>query len=1241
MAGGPLTHESTSHCETSASLQEASELEGLLRAARPCLVASEGPLPSVLRNGQLRLINRLGSGSMGTVYEASDGGQPIALKSLNRCSGEQIYRFKQEFRLLADISHPHVIRMRELFMEEERWFFTMELIRGSPIDRYVLDHQNATTHEGTARSRAHFEALRGLIHQLVEGVAAVHRVGLIHRDLKPSNVLVEHGGRVVILDFGLVSAPQEARERGIAGTPGYLAPEVALHASVMPAGDWYAVGVMLYEILTRRSPMHGTLAELLHQKATQDPAPPAALCPDVPADLNELCCALLQREPASRPSADQLLALCRSWQTPRAPREAPARPLSRFIGRSRLLDNLVRVYRLSRREPQLVLIDGGSGMGKSAVLTQLGEQLELIDAPIVLQGRCHERERVPYKGLDAIMDACVRMLLRLPEEQVAQLLPQRIGCLSRLFPALLRVGLVREAAERETTPVEPSELQQGAIEALQELFTRVSERRPLVLLIDDLHWADADGLQLLAALLSPPLAPHMLVVGSRQLGLFEQAAARWTPLGMPPVITHHFVLETLSACESVELAAQFVPSPTATARIADAAGGVPEFLLELTQHFARDPQLDGPLSLEALLGRRIQALRHEQHRVLELLAVAGRPLPVVVLKRVLHAGSADDALSELRNQKLIASTNAHGAVVLYHESVAQVVRRALDGPSTQRHYHTLIALLLATDPQPDAELLALFYEAIGETEHAARLTVQGAECAARALAFERAAELYAKAFELYGARAVPEKLYLEAAQANANCGRGSQAAHLYLRLSQQAEPEQAIKLSAQAALHWARCGYVSAGTTQLRSVLRHAGLRWPRTQLGTALGLGVRRGLMRLSELRPLTRARSVERHAPIKLDALYPAYTAFGTFDYLRGAYFTACALPLARLSSDPRHLLAALTAEAIFCVVLGGTHAGRRTQKLRGEIRALVSASGGDAFNLAAADLAASITAYWQGNWEDVVEPARRAELRFRTETTNGAWEANLARSVRQTVQRHSGQLHAMKLELASGLRMARTQRDLYAWLDLARAAVSVALAEDDTAAIEAAHAEVLRVRQEYPVMSLHYLLMSLEVSTALYTNERRSARALFARYRSECRRAGLLHCPLLRLMLAGMQIDCVPLDECRFRAQSANSLRRLARQVEREPVAWAPALGASARATASALGGHHDQARAELANCMRLFRERGMFATAAGVQMRLGTLLPGSVGERLYMQAESQLKALDIADPLRWSRLVHSLY
>jgi len=1173
---------------------------------------------------------------MGTVYEAFQDGSKIALKSLNRCSGEQIYRFKQEFRLLADVSHPHVIQVRELFFENDRWFFTMELVDGWPIDRYV--YGLAAANDGTPlalRSREYFEQVRFLFRQLVDGVAAVHRVGLIHRDLKPSNVVVETGGRVVILDFGLVSALSlggigQTIDGTIVGTPGYLAPELALRGTVTPAGDWYAVGVMLYELMTQQLPLRAAPAEFLTRIATEDPAPPASICADIPPDLNELCCALLQRDPARRPTTDQMVALCRSWQDrTQAVKmvERPVQATAGFIGREQLLRELTSSYRASAREAQLVFIDGVSGIGKSALLNHFSEHLQHLDRPVVLMARCHERERVPYKGLDAIIDAFTRRLLRLPTEQVAQLLPRRIGCLARIFPALLRVELFRKVAENEREPEDPNEQQRWAVEALREMFTRFADQHRLVLLIDDLHWSDSDGHSLLAEVLAPPKAPRMLVVATRNIARPRQAAPLSVQTSVRSFATHSFTLEPLAAEEARALALQLVaPDSAAAELIANESGGVPHFLLELAQHHRRGARHPHELSLAYLLAQRVDELTLEQRTALELVAVAVRPLAPSVLERAL-CGETDDsdmmgeavapvdapptrhpalaaeqaalAVDALRRQKLVASGDARGGLVLYHEQISRAVLGRLDAADTQSHYQTLISAMLASE-NPDAEALALLFEAVGDAAHAAALTLETTERAARALAFERAADLYAKTVELYGPREIPQQLYLKAAQASASCGRGPEAARLYLRLAQTTEPAQAAKLAAQAALQWARAGYVRDSASLLQGVLSQAGTRWPQYVRGTLLALGWRR-----------------------------------------RGAYFAAYALPMAVDAGDPERLLTTLAAEAVYCAMLGGSRAAQRIVRLRSDIRSTAARARDDAFTRGTIELANCITAYWEGRWEQVVEAATASEQHFREQAQNARWEANVVRSVRHAVQRQTGQLTDIGRELTMPLLEAHEKKDGHALLDLSRTAACLRLAADDLVALDAAHAEVRRVRAEYPAINLDYLLMSLDVSVALYRGDAVAARTQLHRHWRACRKSGVHRSPLCRVMTCGMRVDCALLDEGRSAQARASELRVLAKRIEREPVAFAPALGGSARATASALCGDRAAALSELAWSSEQFYGHAMHATAAGVALRIGALLGGADGEELCTRASAQLREMNIADPVRWTRIIHSMY
>ena len=212
---------------------------------------------------------------MGEVFEALDRVRDdvIAIKTLTRADGAAFARFKREFRALQSTAHPNLVSLGELVCVGDLWMFTMELVDG----RHFIEHV-----------RGDRERLRASLGQLVVGLCALHDGGLVHRDVKPSNVIVTRDGRVVILDFGLVTTLDPARQSiadGPIGTVEYMAPEQASGRQVGAAADWYSVGVMLYEALTGQMPHKGHALEILLHK--QQVEPPAAhdLVPDAPRDL--------------------------------------------------------------------------------------------------------------------------------------------------------------------------------------------------------------------------------------------------------------------------------------------------------------------------------------------------------------------------------------------------------------------------------------------------------------------------------------------------------------------------------------------------------------------------------------------------------------------------------------------------------------------------------------------------------------------------------------------------------------------------------------------------------------------------------------------------------------------------------------------------------------------------------------------------------------------------------------------
>ena len=250
---------------------------------------------------------------MGAVYEAYDRerNRRVAVKTLLRFDPGALYLFKQEFRTLANLLHPNLVRLYDLVAtESDGVFFTMELVSGRHFCDYVwppdarveTDDSRATVARPCARAVAIDESgavpmdrepraetderrtspadigrLRDALRQLVEGVHAAHVAGKVHRDIKPSNVLVGDDGRVVLLDFGVAAELSRAVDRRlleshVVGTPMYMAPEQALDEAPTPASDWYSVGVLVYEALVGKPPFAGDGPDALYRKAVLDPA---------------------------------------------------------------------------------------------------------------------------------------------------------------------------------------------------------------------------------------------------------------------------------------------------------------------------------------------------------------------------------------------------------------------------------------------------------------------------------------------------------------------------------------------------------------------------------------------------------------------------------------------------------------------------------------------------------------------------------------------------------------------------------------------------------------------------------------------------------------------------------------------------------------------------------------------------------------------------------------------------------
>ena len=272
--------------------------------------------PDPTRLGRFEIIKRLGKGAMGVVYEAMDPRtrNVLAIKSVSRLNPEGLYRFKQEFRSLVRFQHPNVVSLYELHLEGDRLFFTMELIHGVDFITWLCGAK-LSPDSPKRRPCRDYPRLLDALHQLAEGVHAIHTEGILHRDIKPSNVLVADDGRVVLLDFGLVRQHDINVDLGVTddgavlGTPLYMSPEQALGERLGPPSDWYGVGEMLYQALTGQTPFQGKgMLALLAAKQDETPPAPSTITAGIPPEIESLCVDTCW--PTTRPSAPAARRCC-------------------------------------------------------------------------------------------------------------------------------------------------------------------------------------------------------------------------------------------------------------------------------------------------------------------------------------------------------------------------------------------------------------------------------------------------------------------------------------------------------------------------------------------------------------------------------------------------------------------------------------------------------------------------------------------------------------------------------------------------------------------------------------------------------------------------------------------------------------------------------------------------------------------------------------------------------------------
>jgi hypothetical protein len=1078
---------------------------------------------------------------------------------------------------------------------------------------------------------------------------------------------------VVLLDFGLAvevgGAPQS--EVNVVGTADYMAPEQAASRPVGPAADWYSTGVLLYESLTGRLPFVGAPLEVLIAKQRGAAPDPRLLAPESPPDLAALCIDLLRTDPAARPTADKVL---RRLEVDDPSTEirlaiAPPRAQAPFVGRAVELEALAEAFQATRLgQPVTVFVEGESGVGKSALVRRF---VELVRAEqpgaVVLTGRCYERESVPYKALDGIIDALAQYMTRLVPAQAATLLPLRVGLLAQVFPVLRRVELIDKAPERLRGPgapgapmaIDPLELRARVFAALRELLLRLCEQHPLALMIDDLQWADADSRALLAEVLHPPDAPPLLLVAT-----VRQSAAPdgIDPLGFASGDVRRVAVERLPPGEARELAAQLIGRAAPglakggddeARAIAEEAAGHPLFIDELVRHALHpsgDTTPSARLHLEEALWARIRRFDPPSRRLLALVTLAAGPLSLETAALALSEDPSEleRQVALLRGANLVRSLGqaAGAAVEAYHDRVRAAVFLHLE-EAEARALHERLARALESSHHgaaADPEALSTHWRAAGDDGRAALYAVKAAEAAAGALAFDRAARLYRLSLELEpnpGPAAC--ELFTHLGEALANIGRGGDAALAFLEGAKRASPIEALDLQRRAAQQLLVSGHIDEGLSGLRMVLASVGLALAETPRRALASLMLRRAHLRLRGVGFREReAASLPDDELRQVDICWSVAVGLGMVDPVRGSDFQTRHVLLALAAGEPYRVARALAMEGAF-VSVAGQRSDARAQALLGAAEQLAERIA-HPHALGLCRLGRAVNHFLNGRWREALDAAAAGLEIFRDRCTDVTWEVNISHQFMMQSLALMGSVGELSRRMPRLRRQARERGDLYAGILLRSSVVTIySLAADEPERTRQEITESFAKWSQQGFHLQHYWELASRVYCDLYTDDGRTALdRLTARWpvlsRSQVLRIQSVRIEALdlrgraRLVTAARLLPSDP-----ERRQLIDGAARDAREIERLGATWARPMGQLLSAGVAVGRGEVARATAILDEAVRGFEAGGMAVHAAAARRRRGQLLGGGEGARLVAEADQWMTSERVKNPRRLAALL----
>ncbi len=743
--------------------------------------------------GRYELIRSLGRGASKEVFLARDPvlERDIAIARVKRAPSTEDLpkRVLQEIRITARLDeHPHILAVYDVIEEKDATWIVSQLVRGGTVEDLLEDHP-----EGLPIG----DAIR-IANEVASALHFAHEHGVIHRDVKPSNVLLVPPDNIALLaDFGVAFLPDQPRltVNGMpVGTPIYMSPEQAFGEVPDRRSDLYTLGAMLFELVCGRPPFSAKSVPLLLRKHTDYPAPdPSSINPDVPPTLARLILQLLSKRPEDRPSSasavcdalEAVLVAAPVADRHPAPESLPlpdpliTDPDRAFAGRRTVITKLGEAWqRAQGGRPQLVVITGNAGIGKTSLAAAFAGDAHR-DGATVLYGRCDEDALVSYQPFVEAL----RHLIRFRPRVVAELetgWTAELGELAKLIPELRRHATVAGAPRDQTQGLERYQL----FETVLALLSPEGTTQRLLLVLDDMQWADEPTELLLRHVMRAPLSGVMVLVTRRPPKANERdSLARVTEdLKRDPSGHRRFVALTISGLdreETYELVSarldQRIDRHFGDLLRAETAGH-PFFIEQVLRRLRDDDlstgaraakalhDLDVPEEVQEFIEYRLESFHQDTAELLKQAAVCGLEFRLDVLTE-LWRGQVETSADSKKSARIETSAHIETVIKLLGDPITAglvvelnagryafshaLVRETLYERGLRKTERANLHLRLGeilegmgSGTAAPAELALHFHAArdVGGADRAVKYALVAAEVAANALAYEEAAE---------------------------------------------------------------------------------------------------------------------------------------------------------------------------------------------------------------------------------------------------------------------------------------------------------------------------------------------------------------------------------------------------------------------------------------------------------------------------------------------------------------------